>query len=135
MLANHRSQFKTIQLRHAYVHQHYGNVDFQKKFKGLLRRSRLDQVLAKFAQHNLVAEQLGRLIIDHQNIDPFVRAHCSLREDLGSQMPAATTAICVATYAAMRAVVRYLRVWPGTPTHQLPDTSRDLLSLLLRSGQ
>src|SRR5712664_2380246 len=107
MLADHRSQFKTIEFWHAYVHQHHGNVILQEKFKGLLRRSRLDQVFTKFAQHNLVAEQLGGLIIDHQNIDLFVRVHCSLREDLGSQMPTATTAICEATCAAMREAVRY----------------------------
>src|ERR1700730_8627707 len=135
MLSNHSSQCKTIQLWHAYVHQHHRNVGLEQDLERLFRGSRFDQVLAKFGQHNLVAEQLGGLIIDHQNIDLFVGAHCSLREDLGSEMPAATSAICEATYAATREVVRYLRVCRDTRTHRLPDTSRDLLSLLLRSEQ
>ncbi len=75
MLANHRSQLKTIEFRHAYVHQHYGNVSLQQNFKGLLRRSGFDQVLAQSTEHDLIAEQLGRLIIHHEDIDLLVCAH------------------------------------------------------------
>ena len=35
---------------------------------------RLDQVLAELAQDDLVAQQLGRLIIDQQDVDLVVRA-------------------------------------------------------------
>ena len=34
-----------------------------------------DQVLAQFAEHDLIAEQLGRLIIHHEDVDFLVCAH------------------------------------------------------------
>ena len=48
---------------------------FKQNFEGLFGRSGLNQVLAQSAQHDLIAEQLGRLIIHHEDIDLFVCAH------------------------------------------------------------
>ena len=75
MLANHGGQFKTIQLRHAHVHQHHRDVGVEQNFKRLLGGIGLDQVLAKFAEHDLIAQQLGRLIVDHENVHLFACTH------------------------------------------------------------
>src|ERR1700734_2006152 len=75
VLANHRGQLKTVELGHAHVHQHDRYVSLEQNFESLLRGLRFDQVLAKFTEHHLIAEQLGGLIIDHEDIDFLACAH------------------------------------------------------------
>src|SRR6267154_5470419 len=138
MLPDHGRQLKTIEFGHADIHQHHRHIGLKQKFERLLCRSSLDQVLPQSAEHHLIAQQLGRLIIDHKYIDLLVIAHLSF---LFSDSRVAQNAyfhgnrlstIYAATYAKTIATARYSRVWLNIQTLQLPDTSRDPPSWLLR---
>ena len=79
MLANQVCQLKTVQFRHAYVHQHDRDIGFQQMLQRVFARAGLDQILSQLAEHRLIGEQLARLVIHHENIDLFVCVHgCSL---------------------------------------------------------
>src|SRR5262249_42083178 len=69
MLADHGSQLEAVDLGHADIHQHDGNVGPQKMLQGFSARRGLDQVLPEIAEDGLIGEQLARLIIDHEDID------------------------------------------------------------------
>ncbi len=75
MLANHIGQFEAVEIRHAHVHQHHGHIILQEDVEGLAGSGRLDEVLAQFCQNDLVTQQLGRLVIDHQDIDSVICPH------------------------------------------------------------
>ena len=53
-------------------------MSFEELFEGFARRGRLDQVLAELAQYRLVAEQLGRLVVDHEDVDLVRSYSCPL---------------------------------------------------------
>ena len=82
MLPDDVCQFKAIQLRHAHVHQHDGDVGLQKNVERLAGRRRLDEILAQFGENHLVAEKLGRLVVDHQDVD-----FCRLPSSSISRLP------------------------------------------------
>ena len=69
MFLDHLRQLEPIEIRHADVDQDDRNLVAQDLFQGLAARRRLDQILAEIAQDDLIAQQLGRLVIDQQNID------------------------------------------------------------------
>ena len=69
MLPDHVGKFKSIEIGHAHVHQHHGDVGLQQDAERLAGGGGLDEILAKFREDHLVAEQLGRLVIDHQDVD------------------------------------------------------------------
>ena len=69
VLANHLRQFKAIKLRHADIHQHDGDIVLQQMLQRLAPGSGLDQILAQFPEYDLVAEQLRRLIVHHEDVD------------------------------------------------------------------
>ena len=75
MLADHRRQLEPVELRHADVHQDDGNLLLEQLLERLPRRRRLDQILSQAFENRLVAEQLGGLIIDQQDIDLVVHRH------------------------------------------------------------
>src|SRR5579872_13211 len=77
MLADHFCQFEAIYVRHAHIHQNNSYVGLEQKLQRLLSRSGLDQILIEFSQYDIIAEQLGGLIIHHENIDFVVAAHFS----------------------------------------------------------
>src|ERR1700753_393670 len=75
MLPNHVSQLEPVDLRHADVHQHNGNVILKKEIERLAARRRLDEILPELAENRFVAEKFPRLVVDHQNVDWFECAH------------------------------------------------------------
>src|ERR1700678_921811 len=75
MLADHGRELKAIELRHADIHQHHGYLGFEKNFESFFRRVGFDQIFAETAEHDLIAQQLAWLIVDHENIYSFVRTH------------------------------------------------------------
>ena len=75
MLANHLGEFESVDLRHAHIHQHDGDIGFEQFLESFLGGSRLDQVLSQFGQDGLIAEQFARLVVDHENVHFFVDAH------------------------------------------------------------
>ena len=68
MLADHLGQIEAIDVGHADIRQHDGDVFLQQMLERFVRRRGLDQVLAKLRQDDLIAEELGRLIVDHENV-------------------------------------------------------------------
>src|SRR5262245_9988760 len=73
MLAHQRRQFKAIRLRHVDVDEYDRDVRLEEMVERLPGRPRLDQGLAEITEHRLVAEQLGRLIVDEEDVDAFLR--------------------------------------------------------------
>jgi hypothetical protein len=47
MVANHGGQLETIQIGHADVHQHHGDIRFEEMLKGFPARTCLKQVFVK----------------------------------------------------------------------------------------
>jgi hypothetical protein len=75
MLAHHRRELKPVEIRHADVDQHDRDVVFQQELEGLPGGSGLDQVLAELLQDDLIGQQLCRLIIHQEDVDPVICGH------------------------------------------------------------
>src|SRR5579864_3973791 len=69
---------KTIQLRHAHIHEHHCYVSLKEGFQRFSSGQGLNQILAQFAKDGLIAEQLCRLIIHHEDVYFVVIRHCYL---------------------------------------------------------
>jgi hypothetical protein len=69
MIAHHSSEFKTVELRHAYVAEDNSDVLFKEMLEGLSGGPGLDQVFSEVLQYCLVGEELRRVIVDEQNVD------------------------------------------------------------------
>ena len=76
MLADDVGEFEAVEVGHADVHQNHGHVGLQQDIESLAGRSRLDQILAQLREYHLVAQQFGRLVVDHQDIDFLIGLHC-----------------------------------------------------------
>ncbi len=72
MLAHHFSKLEAVEFGHADVDQYDCDLALQQVLQGFAPGRRLDQVVAEVAKNHLVAEQLGRLIVDKQNVDSLV---------------------------------------------------------------
>ncbi len=77
MLPNNIRQLKTIHSWHAYVRQDDGHIILQQQFECFSAGIGLDQVFSQVTQHHLIAEQLARLIINHEDIDLVLGTHVS----------------------------------------------------------
>ncbi len=69
MLADHRRKLKAVEIRHADVDQHDGDVVLEQELQRFPRRRRLDQILVEFAEDDVVSKQLVRLVVDQQHVD------------------------------------------------------------------
>src|SRR3984893_6159579 len=69
MIADHPSEFKTGELRHADIAQNDSDVLLEKLLERLLGGPGFDQVFSEALQYRLVAEELRRLIVDKQNVN------------------------------------------------------------------
>ncbi len=67
VLADHGGKLKAVQFGHLDVDQHHRHVMPEKLGQRLARRRRLDQGFAELGEDDLIAQQLGRLVIDHQD--------------------------------------------------------------------
>ena len=72
MLADHRGQLEAVEIGHAYIDQNERDLVLQQIFERLARRGGLEQGFPNFGKHNLVAQKLGLLIVDKENIHPVV---------------------------------------------------------------
>ncbi len=72
VLANHRRQLESVQLRHADVHQDDRDFLLEQLLECFPGGRGRHQTLAEVGQDRLVAEELGRLIVDQQDVDPFI---------------------------------------------------------------
>ena len=75
MFADHRRQLEAVEVRHDDIDQHDGDLVSQQMLQRLVGRVRLDQVLPKLGEDHLVAQQLGRLVVDQQDVDLVAWAH------------------------------------------------------------
>ena len=70
ILAKERN-LKTVELRHADIAQNDSDVLLEKLLERLSRGPGFDQVFSEALQYRLVAEELRRLIVDKQNVNPW----------------------------------------------------------------
>jgi hypothetical protein len=56
MLADHRGKLEAVELRHADVHQHDGDLVLEQVLERFLAGRRLDQVLVELTQDYLIGE-------------------------------------------------------------------------------
>jgi len=75
MLPDNLSQFESVDIWHADVHQNSGHIRFEQFLESILGRGGFDQVLSQVRKNRLIAEQLARLVIDHQDVYFFFGAH------------------------------------------------------------
>ena len=97
MVADHGGEFEPVQFGHADVHKDDGDIHFKQIFECLPARRRLDQVHADVLQNDLVAQQLGRLIVNQKDIHLIVAAHGALRVQRCSHMRKAESSCSVLT--------------------------------------
>ena len=72
MFADHCRQFEAVELGHDDIDQHDRDLAPQQMLQRLVGRVRLDEILPKFGEDHLVAHQLGRLVVDQQDVDLVV---------------------------------------------------------------
>ena len=96
MFADHRRQLEAIEVRHDDIDQHDGDLVSQQVLQRLVGRVRLDEVLAELGKDHLIAHQLGRLVVDQQDVDRLARAH-GRRPQRCSQMRSADSNCSVLT--------------------------------------
>ena len=68
MIADHRRELKSVELRHRNVHKYDRHFVAQQLLERLPARGRLDEILAQLFEDHFVAEKLCRLIVDDQDI-------------------------------------------------------------------
>src|ERR1700683_16867 len=92
-----------------------------------------DQILVQLFQYYFIAEQLGRLIVHHQNVYFLLLVHLSLVTLVNSYRAPTielSTLSGETTYEARKAAARCSPVLPNIQMRRLPCTSRDLPSWL-----
>ena len=89
-------QFEPVELRHANVHENHGNIAFQQDLHRLSARIGPNEVFVQFVEYGLVTEQLGRLVIHHQDVNFVV---CAQRCPPASRLEAGAFVVFF-TYAA-----------------------------------
>src|SRR6202790_4623844 len=85
VLADDLGEFKTVDLRHAYIHQNDGDIGFKQLLEGIFGGRCFDQVLSQVGQDGFIGEQFARLIINHENVDLLVDAHYPLNAPQSSR--------------------------------------------------
>src|SRR4029077_5625314 len=80
MIADHPSEFKPVELRHADIAQNDSDVLLEKMLERLPGGPGFDQVFSEALQCRLIAEELCRLIVDKQNVDRILGHDTPYRE-------------------------------------------------------
>ena len=75
MLPQHLDQLEAVELRHADVDQDDGDVVLQQNLERFARRRRANEVLIQLGQDDLVAQQLGWLVVDQKDVDAILGVH------------------------------------------------------------
>src|ERR1700738_1431128 len=89
MIAHHPSEFKTVELRHAYVAEDNSDVLLKEMLEGLSGGPGLDQVFSEVLQYCLVGEELRRVIVDEQNVDRIPGHNAPIGEVISAEKPPA----------------------------------------------
>jgi len=75
MFADHGGEFEAVEFGHADVQQDHGDVVLEQAFQRFAAGRRHQQGLAQLAQDHLIRQQLGRLIVDQEDVDLVVLPH------------------------------------------------------------
>ena len=75
MLADHGGELESVELRHADVDQNDRDFVLEQVFQRLAAGSGDDEIFAELLQDDLIGEQLGRLVVDQQNVHLLVVHH------------------------------------------------------------
>src|SRR6202000_399988 len=68
MLADDIRELKSIDVRHADIHENNGNIVLQKDVQSLRGRSGLNEIGVQSLKNHLVTEELGRLVVHHEDV-------------------------------------------------------------------
>src|SRR6202034_373378 len=71
MLANHVRELEAVDIGHAHIHQHDSDVVLQQALERFGGSAGFDEILAEFAENGFKAQQLGGLVVHHQDVDLF----------------------------------------------------------------
>ena len=123
MLADHVGELEAVEFGHADVHEDDSDVVLEEDIEGLFGGRGLDEVLAEVAEDDLIAEELGGLVVHHEDVDFLIWSHRSLR-------PHPILSSGAATCAAPTATVRCSRAWQDIPMRPLQGIFRGRLSWL-----
>src|SRR5581483_4350824 len=75
VLTDHCGELETVQIRHADVDQDNCKIVLEQKLQGLFRGGSLKKLGVEPAENNLIAEELGRLIVDEEQVYLAVLCH------------------------------------------------------------
>ena len=75
MLADHGGELEPVQFRHANVDQDDGDLVLQQIFERFPAGRSDHQIFAKLLEDNLIGKQLGRLVVDQEDIYLFMVHH------------------------------------------------------------
>jgi hypothetical protein len=75
VVPDHRSELKPVEVGHADVHQHDGDIIAQELIERVTSRGRLEQRLVERLEDYLIAQELRRLVVDEKDVDPVVAVH------------------------------------------------------------
>src|SRR6267154_3549888 len=68
MLADHGGDLESVQFRHANVDQNDGDFVLEEEFERLPAGRGDHEILSKLLQDNFIGQQLGRLIVDQEDV-------------------------------------------------------------------
>jgi hypothetical protein len=75
MFPDHLSQLETIQFRHADIHQNDRHLVFQQISQGFFCGRNRNEIFVQLGQHNLITQQLARLVIHQKHVDAVLVFH------------------------------------------------------------
>ena len=97
VVPQHAGELEAVELGHADIDEHHRHIILEQKRQGLLRGVGLDEVFSQPGQDDLVAQQLGRLIVDQQDVDPIQRHYSKAFPQRCSHMRSAAKSCSVLT--------------------------------------
>jgi hypothetical protein len=75
VVPDHRSELKPVEVGHADVHQHDGDVVAQELIERVAGGGGLEQRLVERLEDHLIAQELRRLVVDEEDVDPVIAVH------------------------------------------------------------
>ena len=75
MLADHSGQLEPVELGHADIDDHDGELRLEQPVEGFAPGVRGDQIRVDPAEDDLIAQQLRGLVVDQQHVGPIVGVH------------------------------------------------------------
>src|SRR5665647_451616 len=131
MPADHLGELETVEIGHADIDKHNGDVGLQQRAERFARRIGFDQVLAQLAEDHLVAQELRGLVVNEQNVDWLASTHRCGPSDAATcaARPAAARCSPALRDSQMRPPANTFPgppSWPVSYTHLTLPTNREV---------